>query len=652
MLDILGLGSSYYAKAGSGWIIIFGQFMSLSIFMGLIIFVVHRMDAIRSGVHDITEQNNRKSELIYIMYTSARERVLGLYRMLDMSDPFDRDEVFQEFTIKGGRFASARDELMTMKLEPDERSLLEKQGELAAIVTPQLADLTDKIQNDELDVARYILNEQSIHTQTELLSKLEELLTIQQQKSNKIAQSTDNQFYNNRLHTIVWSVIALFTGLFITVFMFRRVTSYENNIRIEAEKSNTMLESITDGIVVLSDNADIVYVNDNAKQMLTSSDTSTVISEIIPFASPEYRESFSELLKNRGTNKLDMGLYEIILPGGNKWLHIYLSQALDQDMTLINTVLVLSDVTEIKQSEIALLKYNETLEDKVHERTQEIERANSELKYTINSLKETQQQLIQSEKMASLGGLVAGVSHEINTPVGVSLTSATSMQESFDKLKKHFADGSLTEQVFLKYMQHAQSGMDILIQNLRRASELIKSFKQVAVDQSSGEWRYIDLKPYTDEIITSLHPKLKRTNVSIRNSIDDSIHIRTDPGAYYQIISNLILNSITHAFPDEIKKNPAFSPQILIEAAETEDTLVISYKDNGAGMGSEVLSKIYDPFFTTRRGMGGSGLGMNIIYNIVTTQFNGKLKAESTPGEGFILNIEMPLQSAREIEYE
>lgn len=204
IISILRTDPEYAVKSGSGWIIGFAQIITLTIFISLIVFILFRMDSFRSGLYDITEQNNRKSELIYVMYTSGRERVLSLYRMLDTEDAFDRDDIFQVFNLLGGNFANARDELMAMELEPDERKLLEEQGELAAIVTPQLADLTDKIQNEELDEARFILNNQSIQTQTRLLSKLEELLTIQQQKTQQITESIDKQFNENKLYTILW----------------------------------------------------------------------------------------------------------------------------------------------------------------------------------------------------------------------------------------------------------------------------------------------------------------------------------------------------------------------------------------------------------------------------------------------------------------
>lgn len=647
-------GAGISARYGSGWMIISGQVIALSIFIGLIIFIVYRMDQIRIDVHNITEQNNRKSELVYFMYTSARERVLNLYRMLDMDDPFERDELFLEYSVKGGAFASARDELMSMKLQPEELALLEDQGELAGIVTPQLDEITNKIQNDEVDDARHILNTQSIHNQTKLLSKLEELLLIQQRKSKEITESIDSQFYYNRFYTVLWSLLALLLGFFITTFMFLRVIAYEREISREARKSSATLQSITDGIVTVSHEGNVKYVNRKAEELLdTQNEKDSKIWDLIDFTNEHDQEKFRQLLMSQSSQLLDMGMYAIWALGAKRWLNIYSSQAYDQDMTLISTVLVLSDVTEIKESEIALQKYNENLEEKVYARTRDLERANVDLKDTIQVLEDTQQQLIQSEKMAALGSLVAGISHEVNTPIGVSLTSATSMLESFERLKKHYTEGSLSENKFQDYTRHNEKGIEILIQNLNRASDLIRSFKQVAVDQSSGEWRRIDLKNYTDEIITSLHPKIKRTKITVNNHINHGLDVLTNPGSYYQILSNLIVNSVIHAFPEEyFQKNKNRTPKIDIQASLDGDKLNITYSDNGRGMDDDTLKKIFDPFFTTRRGVGGSGLGMNIIYNIVVSQFNGEIEAISAPDEGLKLIMKLPLAQGKELDNE
>lgn len=191
------------------------------------------------------------------------------------------------------------------------------------------------------------------------------------------------------------------------------------------------------------------------------------------------------------------------------------------------------DITERKRAELALIEANENLSR------------------TIDSLREAQSQLVQSEKMASLGGLVAGISHEINTPIGIGVTSATTLQEEFKILSRAFADGSLKRSTLERFISHGLNGCDILVNNLLRAAELVRSFKQVAVDQSSNEWRHLNLHDYIDEIVLSLKPRLKGSGVQVVNDSQRQLVIRTHPGAIYQILSNLLLNALIHAYEAE-----------------------------------------------------------------------------------------------------
>jgi len=255
----------------------------------------------------------------------------------------------------------------------------------------------------------------------------------------------------------------------------------------------------------------------------------------------------------------------------------------------------------------------------------------------LNTLAQTQEQLVHSEKMAALGGLVAGISHEVNTPIGISVTSATNIEEKMRELESDFLSGQLTKNSFKSFMQHSQQGLDILIKNLARASDLVRSFKQVAVDQSSDELREINLHEYCDEIILSLHPKLKNTNISVINTIPDDIFIFTNPGSIYQIISNLIVNSVIHAFDDRSE-----DPEIVLSSTSDGSQHTITYNDNGNGLDETTLTKIFDPFYTTKRGQGGSGLGMHVVYNLVTTSLHGNITVNSTPGKGISIDMIIP----------
>ncbi len=253
-----------------------------------------------------------------------------------------------------------------------------------------------------------------------------------------------------------------------------------------------------------------------------------------------------------------------------------------------------------------------------------------------NQLKNMQEQLVESEKMASLGGLVAGVSHEINTPVGLALTGITHIMDEQKKLSTKYESQTMSEEDFSKFLElNKELGHSIEI-NLKRAANLVKSFKQVAVDQSNEEVRTFNVKTYVEEILTSLHNHIKKTQHQITLDIDPKLHVINYPGAFAQIVTNLIMNSILHAYAQDDKGN------IVIRISKAEHGMNFVYKDDGKGIPEKNLKKIFDPFFTTSREHGGSGLGMNIIYNIVTQQIRGEISVKSEVGKGVEFTMFLP----------
>lgn len=281
---------------------------------------------------------------------------------------------------------------------------------------------------------------------------------------------------------------------------------------------------------------------------------------------------------------------------------------------------------------------NALLEARVAERTQALQNANSTLEQTVQTLRDTQQQLVDSEKMASLGDMVAGVAHEINTPIGIGVTSASTLEEELKALKGKLESGTMTRSDLQNFMAHGQQACDILLRNMQRAANLIGAFKQVAVDQSSSDWRTIDLKEYVEEILTSIRPKFKRSGATVENACPADMLLHTNPGAIYQIVSNLIINAVIHAF-----ENGAGHIRISARRID-EQNLLLECADDGKGIPAEHLGRIFDPFFTTRRGQGGSGLGLSIVYNLVTTTLHGRIKAESAPGKGTVFQVTLPTQ--------
>jgi signal transduction histidine kinase len=265
-----------------------------------------------------------------------------------------------------------------------------------------------------------------------------------------------------------------------------------------------------------------------------------------------------------------------------------------------------------------------------------LEKRSQELSQALENLQATQKQLVETEKMAALGNLVAGIAHEINTPIGTSITVASTLADETKLFLAQFQNGQLKRSILNHYLDVALESSELIFNNLYRAGELVQSFKQVAVDQTSQEQRNFPIKQYLEDIIISLTPQFKRTNHTIVVQGDDTIFINSYPGALAQVITNLILNSLAHAYQREN------SGKILVEVLQQEDEIQINYSDDGCGIPQENLSKIFDPFFTTARDRGGSGLGLHLVYNLVVQQLRGKIEVESEVNVKTLFRISLP----------
>lgn len=262
--------------------------------------------------------------------------------------------------------------------------------------------------------------------------------------------------------------------------------------------------------------------------------------------------------------------------------------------------------------------------------------ANIELEQALEHLRTTQTQLVQSEKMASLGALVAGIAHEINTPVGVGVTAASTLQARAAQIKQKYDASELTKTELERFLTIAHESGDIILNNLIRAADLIQSFKRVAVDQTSNERRVFDLKRYINEVLQSLGPKLKHAGHSVSVDCPESLQVDGYPGVLAQILTNFVSNSLLHAF--EVGQ----TGHMCIEAKLDGNQVVLRYSDDGKGISAENQSRIFDPFFTTKRGSGGTGLGLHIVYNLVTKTLGGTINADSPPGHGLAITIRFP----------
>ena len=299
---------------------------------------------------------------------------------------------------------------------------------------------------------------------------------------------------------------------------------------------------------------------------------------------------------------------------------------------------------ELQQQKYELEKQKIVLTDEIDLRRsteQELLTKQTESQRYIDELKLAQERLVGTEKMAALGGLVAGITHDINTPIGIGVTAVSFLEERLNKLESAYAEKTLSPKALEEFINEAKQSTSLLTTNLDRASDLIASFKQIAVDQASEAVRTINFKDYVNEVIRSLHPKLKKTSHTINLQCPDDLVLNLPAGAISQIFTNLIVNSLIHGF--EGKTNGVMD----ITITSDENNLTIDYKDNGNGVQPDQLEKLFNPFFTTKRDEGGSGLGTHIMFNLVKQTLSGSIEATSEPGEGLHYFIQFPKNMAK-----
>jgi len=301
-------------------------------------------------------------------------------------------------------------------------------------------------------------------------------------------------------------------------------------------------------------------------------------------------------------------------------------------------VAVVRDITERKKAEAELQKLNQELENRVDTRTRELAQTNAQLTHTLSTLQHAQSELVRSEKLASLGSLVAGVAHELSTPLGNSLMVASTLGDNIRELNRELVDETLTQESLESFLARTDKAAGLLNSSLLRASEMINHFKQVAVDQTSAKRREFDLGETIGEVIETLQPRFKKTPYEL--SFEPAAVVRLDsfPGPLGQVITNLALNALVHAFED------SDHGRVIVSTSELDQAHCrIQVSDNGKGIAPENLSQIFDPFFTTRFGQGGSGLGLHIVYTIVNRILGGRISVDSEPGSGTRFDIDIPL---------
>jgi PAS domain S-box-containing protein len=298
------------------------------------------------------------------------------------------------------------------------------------------------------------------------------------------------------------------------------------------------------------------------------------------------------------------------------------------------------DITLQREAQQRMEQINELLETRVHERTAELEDSNRELADALESLKVAQNELVRSEKLAALGSLVAGIAHELNTPIGNGVTVASTLVERTREFSETIHGGAIKRSTLNDYVEAATIASDLLLRNLGRARELVTSFKQVAIDQTSDQRRRFDLRTVIEEIVATLSPMTRKTPYRIELKLADDLTLDSYPGPLGQIITNFVTNALYHAFegrPDGCMR--------ISSRALPDDWVELIFSDDGKGIPEEHLGRIFDPFFTTKLGKGGSGLGLNIVHNIATRMLGGRLTVSSGRGQGTTFTLTMPVEA-------
>jgi PAS domain S-box-containing protein len=324
------------------------------------------------------------------------------------------------------------------------------------------------------------------------------------------------------------------------------------------------------------------------------------------------------------------GFFPHMGAGSGRWLYFSASPLRNAEGAVVGAIETLVDITERKRAEAEARQLTEELEGRVALRTTELAKANEDLKLAMG-------QLVQAEKLASLGTLVAGVAHELNTPLGNMRTVASSLHERVTSFSAALAANALRRSMLDDFLRTALDAANIIERNAGRASELISDFKQVAVDQTSTRRRRFDLSQVIHEIYATMRPRLKHSPHRLLLDVPGGIEMDSYPGPLEQVLLNFFNNSMMHGFAED------FAGTIQISARLEQGRVELVYSDNGGGMDEATAAHAFDPFFTTRLGNGGSGLGLYIVFNLVTAVLGGEVRMQSRIGEGTRFYVTLPV---------
>jgi len=404
----------------------------------------------------------------------------------------------------------------------------------------------------------------------------------------------------------------------------------------ESEAKYRTLFDLSSNAMLLLENEMIVECNDAAAVMLGYDDPKLVIGLSPQKISPELQPD------GENSTKKSNNMMHLAYKNGRhrfEWYHkkpdgsispvdISLTHIPDSNKRVLHAIWI--DISAQKMAEEEIKTLNLELRARVDTQSKALE-------FSRDLIEDTQEKLVISEKKAYLSDLLPGISHEINTPMGVSVTTVSYLNKTLKEVITKFKNQKLTKSEFIKFLEDAELASETVLSNLDRAASLIFSIKDISTDQISETKRLFNLRKYLDEILLSLHNELKRSPHKVQIVCPDALNISSYPGIYSQIFTNFIMNSLHHGFPED----HVGSIEINIDIKGPK--LLVDYKDNGIGMDEEALSHVFEPFYTTRRKEGNSGLGMHIVFNLITERLGGSIRAMSRPDQGVHFYMEIPL---------
>ena len=421
-------------------------------------------------------------------------------------------------------------------------------------------------------------------------------------------------------------ILTVATGIALMILFLRRVVVANEGIIKRQEQLDILLDTFPDPMLNVSPKGDIVRANMMASTFFgytTDELLGMRIEQLLPSRfrknHPRQRRKYFKKPEHRSMGSRST-LQALTKDGREPFVEISLSHTGSGENRLA-TVNVL-DVTEREQGRL------------------ELEHARKRAESALKLQGKLQAGLVESEKMAALGGLVAGIAHEINTPIGVALTSATHLSSETKKANALYRSGEMTEEALNDYFDTANQVAQMLSLNTQRASDLIQSFKQVAVDQTADKSRTYDLESYIQETLLSLKPHLKNRPIKIQVKCVGDMSVTGHAGGVSQVLTNFITNSVRYAFDEGQSGN------INISVKGTKRNIKLVYKDDGNGISADLQKNVFDPFVTTGRSAGGSGLGLYIVYNIVTQSLKGSVELTSAENEGAKFVVRFPRVTA------